>query len=82
MSHSNQTMRNTGSIYKYKSRAVTVNTGENRVEDPRLYWLDAEAEKKVCEWGWHSETQGRNAQRERERTRNYSWKAKEECFTK
>lgn len=37
MIHNSQIVRSTDSIYKYKSRALTVSAGEIRIEDPRLF---------------------------------------------
>lgn len=49
MIHSSQIMRSTDSIYKYKSRVITVCAGEIRIEDPKCHCLHIEAES-VC-WG-------------------------------
>ena len=52
-----------------------------RIEDPRLHWLDVEAES-VSKVGTQRHREGMLRDRERQRTRNCTWKAKEECFTK
>lgn len=73
-------MRSTGSIYKYKSRAITVSAGENR--GPQTSLVGCRGRKCVSKVGTQRHREGMLRDRERQRTRNCTWKAKEECFTK
>ena len=55
-----------------------MSAGEIRVEDPRLYWDGCRGRKWI---GEPVRETGRDAKRDRYKTRKCTWNAREECFT-